>query len=162
MTPRMWLSAGELVALALWVVGTWIVGYLVAPVLFATIPERALAGQVAGVLFSRMAAIGIGCAIVLLAMMAYAPRGAVPWRRSVYAWSVLLMLACTIFNLAVAQPQIAALKAAGWPRTTSDGANLFAIWHAVSASVYLLQSLLGLAALLTWGRTRGAVRSACA
>ena len=157
---KRWMAAGELLALALWVVGTWVVGYLVAPVLFATIPDRALAGEVAGVLFFRMGWVGMVCAIILLSVMVSSSGGVSALRRSVYAWSVLLMAACTVFNLAVAQPQIAALKAAGWPRQTTGGTDLFAVWHALSASVYLLHSLLGAVALGSWGRHGGAARGA--
>lgn len=151
-----WLAAGELIALALWVVGTWIVGYLVAPTLFATLPDRVLAGEVAGILFARMGWIGLACASMVLVAVVAGSDGLRGARRSVYAWSVLLMLICTAFNLGIAQPQIAALKASGWPKASPDGTDLFAAWHAVSASVYLLQSVLGLLALVAWGR-RGAV-----
>ena len=155
---KRWLATGELLALALWVVGTWVVGYLVAPVLFAMLPERALAGEVAGVLFARMGAIGVACAALLLFAAAASPGGLRSAHRSAYAWSVVLMLACTLFNLLVAQPQIAALKAAGWPKPAGGGTNLFAVWHAISASVYLLQSLLGLVALIAWSRRASADR----
>lgn len=150
-----WRNAAEGLALALWVVGTWVVGYLVAPVLFAVLPERALAGEVAGILFARMGLIGVACAAILVASMASGPGGLRAARRSVYAWAVMFMLLCTVFNLWVAQPQIAALKAAGWPQAAPAGGDLFALWHAVSASVYLLQSLLGLLALVAWARRGG-------
>lgn len=154
---RRWLAAVELVALALWVIGTWVVGYLVTPVLFAALPDRALAGEVAGILFARMGLIGVACAVVLLVAVAVGPGGLRAARRSAYAWSVLLMLVCALFNLGVAQPQIAALKAAGWPRISPDGTDLFAVWHAFSAVAYLLQSVLGVVALLAW-RCRGEAR----
>lgn len=153
---RGWQAAGELMALSLWVAGTWVVGYLVAPVLFAALPERSLAGQVAGILFSRMGLLGLACALVLMASQAVRAGGVRTALRSVYGWSVLLMVAFTVFNLGVAQPQIAALKAAGWPLTVPAGPDLFAVWHGVSALVYLLQSVLGAAALVGWLRLRGA------
>jgi len=42
-------------ALTIWAGGTWIIGYLVAPTLFAVLPTASLAGQIAGHLFNRMA-----------------------------------------------------------------------------------------------------------
>src|SRR5512144_2753777 len=53
-------------SVTLWVGGTWMLGYVVVPVLFKVLPERQLAGIVAGQLFTWLACIGIGCALYLL------------------------------------------------------------------------------------------------
>jgi hypothetical protein len=53
--------------IALWVGGMWMTGYGVVPVLFKMLPDRQLAGMVAGQLFTLLAYIGIACALYLLA-----------------------------------------------------------------------------------------------
>ncbi len=50
----------------LWVGGMWAIGFIVAPLLFATLPDRAVAGLLAGKLFSLIAWIGIACALYLI------------------------------------------------------------------------------------------------
>ncbi len=40
------------VALTLWIGGLWVIGYLVAPTLFYTLSDRALAGSLAGKLLN--------------------------------------------------------------------------------------------------------------
>ena len=44
------------ILIALWVGGMWAIGYMAAPVLFASLGDRQLAGMVAGKLFAL-----IGC-----------------------------------------------------------------------------------------------------
>ncbi|MDX1696976.1 MAG: DUF4149 domain-containing protein, partial [Thiohalobacterales bacterium] len=60
------LLVTERIALALWVGGLWAVGLMVAPVLFAQIPDRALAGTIAGNLFMLTALLGLVCGSILL------------------------------------------------------------------------------------------------
>lgn len=150
---RQWPEVGAAIALALWIGGGWVVGYLVAPVLFELVPERALAGEVAGALFARMGYIGLFCAGVLLATeFSFAAGRPRAFWGSRMVWCVLLMLGCTAFNLWVAQPTIAELKAAGWSPQSPAGADRFAVWHGLSAAAYLLQSIVGVVTLAVWVR----------
>ena len=48
-------NVGERVLLTLWVGGLWAIGYMVAPALFATLEDRALAGNLAGLMFEIIA-----------------------------------------------------------------------------------------------------------
>src|SRR3972149_5657994 len=59
-------AALQSIAATLWVGGMWVTGYVVAPVLFATLSDRTLAGLVAGRLFSLIAWVGMACAADLL------------------------------------------------------------------------------------------------
>lgn len=59
-------DALQSIAVTLWVGSLWAVGYIVAPLLFARLPDRALAGMMAGKLFTLVAYVGIGCALYLL------------------------------------------------------------------------------------------------
>ena len=56
-----------LAGVALWVGGLWAIGYLAAPVLFASLGDRQLAGMVAGKLFALIGWVGLGSAAYLLA-----------------------------------------------------------------------------------------------
>ena len=55
--------------LALWVGGIWSIGYLVAPVLFKTLPDHSVAALVAGRLFSDSAIVGIYLGSLLMALL---------------------------------------------------------------------------------------------
>lgn len=54
---------------SVWVGSLWTVGYLVVPVLFASLGDRVLAGQIAGRLFSMSGWLGLGAALYLLAFL---------------------------------------------------------------------------------------------
>jgi len=64
-------SRFQSVLLAFWVGGTWTIGYLVAPVLFTTLPDRSVAAFVAGRLFSDSAIVGmyVGSLLLLLLLL---------------------------------------------------------------------------------------------
>ncbi|MGB5473694.1 MAG: DUF4149 domain-containing protein, partial [Gammaproteobacteria bacterium] len=51
----------ERVLLTLWVGSLWVTGFMVAPVLFARLDDRALAGTLAGELFGLVAWLGLAC-----------------------------------------------------------------------------------------------------
>ena len=59
-------EALQSIAATLWVGAMWGIGYIVAPLLFSRLGDRALAGLIAGKLFSLIAWVGIACAIYLL------------------------------------------------------------------------------------------------
>ena len=129
-------NIGERVLLTLWVGGLWSVGYMVAPALFATLEDRALAGTLAGLMFEIIAWIGMGCAPVLLVInqLRY-PRQRLNWRMLVLV-SMLLLVMLGQFVLA---PLMADLRATG-----QADADAFARLHGIAALAYLLTSVLGL------------------
>lgn len=133
-----------LVLVTAWVGGLWAVGYLAAPVLFASLGDRQLAGMVAGKLFALIGWIGLGCAAYLLAFLAVRWGGAV-LKRSVF-WLVLAMALLTAISLFGIQPLMAQLKADALPRDVMESVlrDRFAAWHGISSILYLGQSLLGL------------------
>lgn len=137
-----------LLAVVIWVGGSWAVGYIVAPVLFQSLPDKALAGIVAGKLFAVMAYVGIFCALYLLVFIC-ARAGKAALRQSVL-WIVVLMLAITLLGQFVMQPMLAGLKELALPQYVMDSvyASRFGFWHGVSSMAFLLQSLLGAALLL--------------
>ena len=131
------------IAVTLWVGGIWIVGYLVAPVLFHSLSDRALAGSLAAHLFSVLAYLGYGCATYLLL-----------FRLAVYRWSafgqmffwltLLMVLLVAAGHLGV-QPVIAGLKQQAAARDVLESVvrNRFAVWHGVASVLHLVVSALG-------------------
>jgi len=138
------------VSIALWVGGLWIVGYLVAPLLFSSLPENhALAGALAGKMFKGIAWIGIGCATLLL-LNEFLNAGLGAFKRLVF-WLVLLMLSITLIMQFWLQPFIIALRAIGAPvemLALPAMMRSFAFWHGISSILYLLESMLGFALVL--------------
>ncbi len=141
------LSRGLLV---LWVGALWAVGYLAAPVLFASLP-RLVAGEVAGKLFFIVGWIGMVAGILLLAYVHRTQAAGRERRLRLLLLSVLWLLAAA--QLFWLQPVIAAIKAqlpSLPPDVTSLGPE-FAFWHALSSALYLLQSLAGLILVMLGG-----------
>jgi hypothetical protein len=137
-------DAVYLVAITLWVGGLWAIGYMAAPVLFASLGDRQLAGMVAGKLFALIAWVGLGSAAYLLIFLLRRWGGRV-FRSSVF-WLVLLMALFAAVSLFGIQPLMAQLKADALPQDVMTSAlrDRFAMWHGVSSMLYMMQSLLGL------------------
>lgn len=131
-------------AITLWVGGMWAIGYLAAPVLFASLGDRQLAGMVAGKLFALIGWIGLGSAAYLLVFLIVRAGGQV-FGRAVF-WLVLAMALTAAASQFGIQPLMAQLKADVLPREVMESVlrDRFAAWHGISSILYLLQSLLGL------------------
>jgi hypothetical protein len=131
-------------SIALWVGGMWMLGYVVVPALFKLLPDRMLAGKIAGELFTLLAIIGIACALYLLLYLLQR------FGRAALQYSALritaAMLLLVLIGQFVLQPILADLKVQALPLDvmTSPFAAQFKTWHAVSGIVFLVQSLLGI------------------
>lgn len=134
--------------LVLWVGGLWALGYIAAPVLFASVDDRQLAGLLAGKMFTLGAWIGIGAAVYLLLYRLVRDGGAA--LKTSFFWVVLVMLALTLAGHFGIQPILQSLKDQAMPLAVMQSvfADRFARWHGVSSILYLIQSVLGL--LLVW------------
>lgn len=132
-----------LLVITLWVGGLWAIGYLVAPVLFASLADRQTAGMVAGKLFALIGWVGLGSAIYLMLFLAIRRGGGI--FRSAVFWLVLLMAVLTAVSQFGIQPLMAQLKADALPREVMESVlrDRFAAWHGFSSILYLVQSLLG-------------------
>lgn len=136
-------------AITLWAGGLWAIGYLVAPLLFRALTDnRALAGALAGRMFSGIAWVGIVCGSFLLLYEMFIFRGGC-LKRPVF-WLVLLMSSLTLIMQFWMQPFVAALRASGAPVAVLPSSSMrnFALWHGVSSALYLLNSLLALVLVL--------------
>ncbi len=120
--------------LTLWVGSLWAVGAMVAPVLFTQLDDRALAGSLAGNLFTLTALLGLVCgSILLIASLLRTAR--YDWR----AWvttAMLLLVAAGQFLLA---PMIGDLRGEG----LADSAE-FARLHGLASLLFMLTAGLGL------------------
>lgn len=145
-------EALQSIAATLWAGGLWVTGFVVAPVLFARLEDRALAGLIAGKLFSLMAWIGIACALYLI-IFRLARHGGMAFRQGLL-WVVLLMLLLACAGEFGVQPVMAALKAEALPQQVMESLlrDRFATWHGVASALYVLQCLLAVALVILLNR----------
>lgn len=146
--------AGHLTRLTatLWVGALWSIGFIAAPTLFAMIPDRMLAGEVAGRLFQIVAWVGFGAgAWIVLHALATLGRGALHDR--VFGAALLMMAASAAIQFYV-QPDMARMKADARPLDVmaSPLAGDFQRAHRISTGLYVLQCVLGI--VLVTGVTR--------
>lgn len=133
-----------LASITLWVGGLWAIGYITAPILFANLGDRQLAGMLAGKLFAMIGWIGLGSAAYLMFFLL------VRWGgrafRSVVFWLVLLMALLAAASQFGIQPLMVQLKADALPREVMESVlrDRFAAWHGISSILYLVQSVLGM------------------
>jgi hypothetical protein len=127
------LNRARLLIVTGWVGSLWTIGYLVAPTLFKTLADTALAGTIAGQLFMVEAWFSIICGLVLIAIALY--------QRQKLPSLVLGMMLCTILGYFVLHPYMAGLRAQGL--TNPDVKWEFGVLHGISSGIYLMQSVLG-------------------
>lgn len=141
----------ERILLTLWVGGMWTTGYIVAPTLFAMLPDRMLAGKLAGQLFTIMSYIGIVASLVLLAtqIMKSNIKHLQNWR----IWALSLMLAIILIGQFIIQPMMAELKSSGIVPGTVE-AQSFGRLHGLASILFLINSILGLVLVVFGLHTR--------
>jgi hypothetical protein len=134
----------RILLVTLWAGSLWTVGYLVAPVLFASLPDRSLAGSIAGMLFRAQAWLSLACGLLLLLLL-WMDKSWSPKRTPLIL--VILMLACVAIGYFALQPFMAEIRAAA-----ADNGGLmdeamrsrFGMLHGIASAIYLLQSVLAL------------------
>ena len=138
----------RILLLTFWVGSLWTVGYVVAPLLFATLTDRAQAGTLAGLFFKAEAWISLICGASLLAMI---------WverehpTRILQIKLVIGMLLCTVIGYFSLQPYMAELRAiAAQSGGIMDDVvrSRFGMLHGAASVIYLLHSLLGVGLVL--------------
>lgn len=135
----------------LWTGSLWTVGYLVAPILFATLPDSMLAGTIAGKLFRIEAWISVASSLALILLVRVGMNEGPTKARKHVTWLVLGMLVCTLIGFFALQPFMSALRdaaAAAGGVMDPEARTRFGILHGVSSSFYLVQSLLAIALVL--------------
>jgi hypothetical protein len=86
------LPAADRIQLPLWAGSLWVVGFVVAPVLFAELDDRALAGSTAGTLFTLTSYMGLACGALLLVLNGVIQKR-INWRALVITGMLLLIVA---------------------------------------------------------------------
>ena len=136
-----------------WVGGLWGIGYLAVPVLFQTLPDKMLAGILAGKMFALISYLGIVCALYLISYQ-LGTCGRQALRQTSFRL-VAIMLALTLILQFGIQPVMADLKAQAFPADIMHTvlAERFRMLHGLSSTLYLAQSLLGAMLILKAERT---------
>ncbi|VEB45044.1 Uncharacterised protein [Chromobacterium violaceum] len=129
------------VAKTLWIGGLWVIGLIVAPVLFKSL-DAATAGMVAGGC-SRPSPGRAGVRVFLLVDQVW--RNGVAGLKQGAFWLIVGMLVCTLINQFGVAPIIVTLKQQMNHAAEGLFGGGFATWHAISSLIYLVQSVLGLA-----------------
>jgi hypothetical protein len=138
----MWAARARLLVAALWAGSLWTVGYVVAPTLFLSLHDNALAGTIVGFLLRSEAWVSIACAVILYVMVRLAPFE--PARKRTLGLVIVGMLACALIIYVGLQPVMAQLREAAGAaglKGTPQGRQ-FGILHGVSQLVYLVESVL--------------------
>jgi hypothetical protein len=145
----MWLARTRLLLATAWVGSLWAIGYVVAPSLFATLPDRVLAGTIAGSLFRVEAWLSLIFGLTLVGLIRVSKAdSAVPSNTLIKL--IAAMLFCTVIGYFGLQPWMAALREAAGPAgvMASEARMHFGILHGASSAFYLIQSLLGAVVIL--------------
>ena len=136
------LSRLRVLLVTLWAGSLWTVGYLVAPVLFASLPDRPVAGSIAGMLFRAQAWLSLACGLLLL-LLVWLDKSLSPKRTPVIL--VIAMLACVLLGYFALQPFMAEIRTAA----ANNGGLMdeamrsrFGMLHGLASVIYLLQSVL--------------------
>ncbi|HUX91414.1 MAG TPA: DUF4149 domain-containing protein [Gallionellaceae bacterium] len=131
-----------------WVGGMWMAGYIAAPVLFQALPDKGVAGLLAGKLFAVTAYMGMLCAVYLL-VYHWAIHGRQVLRQRAFRLTMFMLLLLLLGQFGI-QPLLAELKAQALPLYVMESsvAGRFSFWHGAASILYLLQSLSGAALLL--------------
>lgn len=140
------VARARLLVATLWAGSLWTVGYLVAPTLFASLPDRVLAGTIAGQLFRIEAWLSLGCAVMLLVLVRTVSGPENGRTRRQLLWLIAGMLGCVLVGYFGLQPFMSALRdAAGSSGVMNSESKMqFGILHGISSTFYLVQSVLAL------------------
>jgi len=142
-----WLDKLSLILVTFWVGALWTTG-VAAYVLFNTLPDSQLAGQLAGKFFTYVSYLGLFSASFLL-LHRLLVSGTSALKQS-YFWAVLIMLLLVLAGHFGIQPILAQLKSDAMPSDVMQSifASRFKTWHGVASIAYVAQCLLGVVVVL--------------
>ena len=132
------------IVITLWVGALWMTS-LTAYTLFQILPDRMLAGAIAGRLFTLVSYIGMASGVYLmLYRMAHFGLGVF---KQAYFWIVLVMFLLVLAGHFGIQPLLAQLKTDALPNDVMQSvfADRFKAWHGVASIAYVIECVLGLA-----------------
>jgi hypothetical protein len=130
------------VVLTLWAGSLWTVCGIAAPVAFAVLDDRHVAGRVAATLFQIETWLGAGCALLLFAT-AFVRKPLVA--RLGPPWLIAATAAAPLVSELVLSPMMTTARAA-------NDMSRFALWHGVSAVLFVAAALGALLLVLRFNR----------
>lgn len=137
-----YLPQVRVLLVTLWAGSLWTVGYLVAPLLFASLPDRSLAGTIVGLLFRAEAWLSLSCGLLLLIMVVLDKTISI--KRSMVTL-IIAMMSCVLVGYFGLQPWMSEIRAAA----ANEGGVMdealrsrFGMLHGVASVIYLVQSVL--------------------
>lgn len=135
------------ILITLWVGALWMTS-LTAYTLFQILPDRMLAGAIAGRLFTLVSYIGMASGIYLI-LHRMASHGFGVFKQA-YFWIVLAMFLLVLAGHFGIQPLLAQLKADALPNDVMQSvfANRFKTWHGIASIAYVIECVLGLALVI--------------
>lgn len=141
------LDKFALIIITLWVGALWTTG-ATAYVLFETLQDRQLAGQLAGTLFNYVSILGIfaGFYLLIQRLLSYGTSAL----KQGYFWAVFVMLLLVLAGHFGIQPLLAQLKASAFPSDVMHSvfASRFSTWHGIASIAYVAECLLGFVVVL--------------
>jgi hypothetical protein len=142
-----WSAKFALIVITLWVGALWTSGG-VAYLLFDTLEDKRLAGQLAGIIFNYLSYLGMFAAGYLLLQRLFA-FGAKALKQG-YFWALVFMLLLVLAGHFGIQPLLAQLKVDALPIDVMQSvfSDRFKTWHGVASIAYLIQCLLGFVVVL--------------
>ncbi len=146
----------ENLILTVWVGGLISIGYVAVPVLFKTLEDRSMAGDIAGTMFTVVSVIGAVCGfILLLSMWRHLGKNKFKhWR----FWTVIIMLILVLIGAVVLQPIMANIKQDGLVEG-SEAVAQFAKLHGISAILYLATVILGSILVMAGSRSKKTIKT---
>ena len=141
----------RLLLATVWAGSLWAIGYIVAPILFSTVEDKALAGTIAGTLFQAEAWLSLVCGLLLVFLC-----NSTVYKLSIkeHRFVLLLivgMLTCTLTGYFALHPYLLDLRALMHGAVGADliaVKSKFGLLHGLSSVIYLLESLLAVALIL--------------
>lgn len=135
------LNKLKILALSIWVGSLFIIGGLVAPVLFYKAGLTSTeAGRIAGLCFDVQSVVNLACAVVVLLVFVLEKERR-PLRASRF-WVLFILIVCILISQYAITPIIEQIKQTTLPDVNGRYGAEFAKWHGISSSVYWLQALL--------------------
>lgn len=137
----------SLLVVALWAGALWMTG-LATYILFDSLPDRQLAGNLAGKLFTAVSYIGLVSASYLIIQRLFM-FGTSAFRQSFF-WIVLSMLLLVLAGHFGIQTHLQNLKTQALPLEVMQSAfaGQFKMWHGVAGVLYAVECLLAMAMLI--------------
>lgn len=142
-----WSDRFALILITLWVGALWTTS-ATAYVLFDSLQDRQLAGQLAGQLFTYVSYLGLFAGFFLLIQRVFSV--GTPALKQGYFWAIVVMLLLTLAGHFGIQPLLAQLKASAFPSDVMHTvfASRFRTWHGVASVAYMAECVLGLIVVL--------------